>query len=94
LLYNALKLDYCEIMLYIDYTNDAYIIITDADVLIKHDQSTREWIELSGIKRFIEKLNSGQHTTKWDAKSASTGIYFVKMECGGFSGERKVVLVR
>jgi hypothetical protein len=40
------------------------------------------------------EMASGNHSIKWDAKTATAGIYFVKMECGEFSGVRKVVLVR
>lgn len=36
----------------------------------------------------------GSHTATWNGNRASSGIYFVKMESGGFSVVRKVVLVR
>ncbi len=47
------------------------------------------------IEKLIkEELTTGHHSINWNASSAATGIYFVKMKCGEFSAVRKVVLVR
>ena len=40
-------------------------------------------------------VNAGNHVTVWDASSASTGIYLIKMETSsGFCAVRKIMLVK
>ncbi|MCK5119040.1 MAG: T9SS type A sorting domain-containing protein [Candidatus Latescibacteria bacterium] len=39
-------------------------------------------------------VKAGYRTTVWDAKEQGSGIYFVRMEAGGFVEVRKMVLLR
>jgi len=40
------------------------------------------------------KLLAGYHVTIWDAGTASTGVYLVRMEASGLNNVRKVILLR
>ncbi|MDP8240034.1 MAG: right-handed parallel beta-helix repeat-containing protein [Candidatus Hatepunaea meridiana] len=41
-----------------------------------------------------EEQSTGYYTTQWNSQSASTGVYFVKMEAEEFNDVMKVVLVK
>ena len=38
--------------------------------------------------------NSGQHTVTWNASGIPSGIYFARMEAGGFSQTVKMMLMK
>ncbi len=39
-------------------------------------------------------LEAGRHSIVWDAKEAASGVYFARMETGGFSKSVKMVLLK
>lgn len=41
-----------------------------------------------------EYRNTGYHNLRWNATNISSGIYFVRMQSGGFSQVRKLMVVR
>jgi len=41
-----------------------------------------------------EKLNPGTYTRQWDATGFSSGVYFYRMQAGGFVETRKLLLIR
>lgn len=41
-----------------------------------------------------EKLNSGRFTYNWDGGRSPSGIYFYKLESGGFTQVRKMLLIK
>jgi hypothetical protein len=41
-----------------------------------------------------EKQEAGYHTVEWDARNASSGVYFYKIKAGEFSQLRKMILVK
>jgi len=41
-----------------------------------------------------EKLNPGTYEVEWDASNFSSGVYFYKLETGGFVQTRKMVLMK
>jgi phosphatidylserine/phosphatidylglycerophosphate/cardiolipin synthase-like enzyme len=41
-----------------------------------------------------EKMNPGTYTIEWNASGFASGIYFVRLQAGGFSAIRKLVLMK
>ena len=41
-----------------------------------------------------EVLNVGYYTISWNASSYPTGVYFIRMDSGGFTQTQKVVLLK
>ncbi|MHC4216333.1 MAG: T9SS type A sorting domain-containing protein [Planctomycetota bacterium] len=41
-----------------------------------------------------EVVSSGEHTITWDAKDASSGVYFCRFMAGEFSQTRKMILLK
>ena len=41
-----------------------------------------------------EILESGYHTTQWNAKNFASGVYFVRLEAGNFHDTQKVILLK
>lgn len=40
------------------------------------------------------RLEAGPHKTSWDARSLPSGVYFYRLNAGGFSAVRKMLLLR
>ena len=41
-----------------------------------------------------EKLNAGEHEIKWNAVNQSSGVYFIRLQSGGFFETEKIVLMK
>ncbi|RPI18855.1 MAG: T9SS C-terminal target domain-containing protein [Ignavibacteriae bacterium] len=41
-----------------------------------------------------EKQNAGSYSVEWDGTNYSSGLYFYKLECEGFSDVKKLVLIK
>ena len=41
-----------------------------------------------------EELNAGNYTKTWDSKNLSSGVYFYKLDVGGFTETKKMMLMR
>lgn len=41
-----------------------------------------------------EKQESGRHTVTWDASGMTSGVYFIRMQVGGYMETKKVVLAK
>ena len=46
------------------------------------------------ISEIIQQLLKGSHSFKWNANNQSSGIYFIRMESGGFNKTQKVMLLK
>ncbi len=40
------------------------------------------------------RMNAGFHRIEWDAGNTSSGVYFIRMETGGFQAREKCLLVK
>ena len=45
-------------------------------------------------KLFYRQLDPGEHMARWDGSSYPSGVYFIKLESGGFVQTRKLVLMK
>jgi flagellar hook assembly protein FlgD len=76
-------------------TEIRYDVASDTRVSIRIYSPTGRFIK-SVVDR---RMDPGQHSAVWDGKSASgnqvaAGIYFYKMEAGGFTATRKMLFMR
>jgi hypothetical protein len=46
------------------------------------------------VTLFSEKQNAGYHQVDWDASGFASGIYYYRLETGGFVDVKKMVLIR
>jgi hypothetical protein len=47
------------------------------------------------IKTLLKKsLNSGKYSISWNAANKSSGVYFYRLTAGGFTGTKKLILLK
>lgn len=57
--------------------------------LVVHDITGRE------IETLVsQNMNAGVYKADWDASKYSSGVYFYKIEAGGFTEVKKMILVK
>jgi photosystem II stability/assembly factor-like uncharacterized protein len=72
------------------FTNIKFEIVNSEDVsLIIYDITGKKVVVLVN-----EKLQAGTYEINWDATEFSSGIYFYKMEAGGFAQIKKMILIK
>ena len=71
-------------------TTIEYSIPKETRVVLKIYNITGQ--EIAVLRDFIE--SAGSHSVIWDAKGMPSGVYFCSMKAEGYTGTKKMMLVR